>query len=287
MDFEEDNPALPKALDPDELLLNLDGYEGPIDLLLTLARDQKVDLVKISILALAQQYIAFIERAKHLKLEVAADYLVMAAWLAYLKSKILLPTAEDDDEEQELSGEALAEALAYQLKRLESMQKAAEMLFALPQTGRDVFTRQNTDKSNDLSIDTTIKWQADLYDVLAAYGAIARRQEYTNYTPKTWTLMSTDEAYDRLSTMLGKLPRRQNQSVWAVLDSFMPDDLTDALLSRSSKASLFTATLEMAKQGEIDIRQDGLFKPIYLRPKTKSGDTQTMNDNHQNKDDDT
>jgi segregation and condensation protein A len=266
MEFQEDNPhGIPDALSPDQLLLKFESYEGPIDLLLTLARDQKVDLATISILALAEQYLNFIDQAKNLKLEIAADYLVMAAWLAYLKSKLLVPQTDDEDGEEELSGEALAEALAYQLKRLEAMQKTAELLFDLPQTGRDVFTRQQS--SNNVGIETISKWQADLYDVLAAYGAIARRQEYANYTPKTWTLMSTDEAYERLSTMLGALPRKDNQSVWAVLDSFMPDDLTDALIKRSSKASLFTATLEMAKQGEVDIRQDGLFKPIYIRQK--------------------
>jgi len=263
VEFQEDTPQTPDFLNPSDLLLNLDGYEGPIDLLLTLARDQKVDLHKISILALAEQYLDFIDRAKNLRLEIAADYLVMAAWLAYLKSKLLVPS-EDDEAEEELSGEALAEALAYQLKRLEAMQKAAEWLFDLPQMGQDIFTKGQTQ-----SADIVMKpvWQADLYDILSAYGAIARRQEAVHYTPKTWNLMSTEMAYERLSTMLGKLPRKGAESVWAVLDSFIPEDLTEALIKQSSKASLFTATLEMAKQGEVDIRQDGLFKPIYIRAK--------------------
>lgn len=265
MEFQEDTPELPQALDPDYLLLNLDGYEGPIDLLLTLARDQKVDLAKLSILALAEQYLDFIERAKNLKLEIAADYLVMAAWLAYLKSKLLVPS-QDDEAEEELSGEALADALAYQLKRLEGMQKAAEWLFDLPQMGRDTFKRGVSDNAD---IVTKPIWAADLYDVLSAYGSIARRQEAANYTPKTWELMSTDEAYNRLSTMLGKLPRKGKDSVWAVLDSFLPKDLTDALMKKSSKASMFTSALEMAKQGEVDIRQDGLFKPVYIRQKDR------------------
>lgn len=265
MEFQEDTPNVPQALSPDDLLLNLEGYEGPIDLLLTLARDQKVDLAKISILALAEQYLDFIDRARDLKLEIAADYLVMAAWLAYLKSKLLVPQSDEDDEEEELSGEALAEALAFQLKRLEAMQKAAEMLFALPQKGRDFFPRGRHDEGADVTVSPL--WQADLYDVLSAYGSIARRQEVAHYTPQTWTLMSTEEAYDRLSTMLGQLPRKGRESVWAVLDSFIPEDLIDALMKRSSRASLFTATLEMAKQGQVDIRQDGLFKPIYIRQK--------------------
>ena len=267
MEFQEDAPrqdSIPDVLSPDDLLLNLEGYEGPIDLLLTLARDQKVDLAKISILALAEQYLAFIEQAKNLRLEIAADYLVMAAWLAYLKSKLLVPQSDDDNAEEELSGEALAEALAYQLKRLEAMQKAAGWLFDLPQVGQNVFHRGIQDNPE---IATKPIWTADLYDVLSAYGSIARRQEAAHYTPKTWDLMSTEDAYNRLSAMLGKLPRKEGQSVWMVLDSFMPEDLVEALIKRSSKASLFTATLEMAKQGQVDIRQDGLFKPIYIRQK--------------------
>jgi segregation and condensation protein A len=261
MQFQEDSPKEPLS---DDLFLNLEGYEGPIDLLLTLARDQKVDLTKISILDLAKQYLDFIDRAKNLRLEIAADYIVMAAWLAYLKSKLLLPQTETDSDEEELSGEAMAEALAFQLKRLEAMQQAAEMLFNLPQMGQDFFHRGMSDAA---SMTVQPVWQADLYDILSAYGSIARRQEAAHYTPKTWTLMSTEEAYKRLSTMLGKLPRKGGDSVWSVLDSFMPEDLKDALIKRSSRASLFTATLEMAKQGEVDIRQDGLFKPIYIRQK--------------------
>lgn len=265
MEFQEDIHDTPISLAPDDLLLNLDGFDGPIDLLLTLARDQKVDLTKISILALAEQYLNFIDRAKGVRLEIAADYLVMAAWLAYLKSKLLVPQTDADSDEEELSGEALAEALAFQLKRLEAMQKAAAMLFDLPQMGRDVFARGTNNDNADISISPI--WQADLYDILSAYGAIARRQEVAHYTPKTWNLMSTEDAYNRLSTMLGKLPRKDGVSVWAMMDSFLPDDLMDALMTRSSKASIFTATLEMAKQGQIEIRQDGLFKPVYVRAK--------------------
>lgn len=266
-EFTEDTK--PDLLPNDDLLLNLDGYEGPIDLLLTLARDQKVDLAKLSILALAEQYLAFIDRARHLRLEVAADYLVMAAWLAYLKSKLLVPQSEDDEAEEELSGEALAEALAFQLKRLEVMQNATTQLFALPQLGRDFHPRG---KHDGLDVKISPIWQVDLYDILSAYGSIARRQEYAQYKPKDWPLMSTEEAYERLSTMLGKLPRKQGASVWAVLDSFMPEDLVEVLTKRSSRASLFTATLEMAKEGHVEIRQDGLFKPIYIRQKDTNDD---------------
>lgn len=266
MEFIEDTPTQDNEIAiGDDLLLNLDGYEGPIDLLLTLARDQKVDLAKLSILALAEQYLNFIERARNLRLEIAADYLVMAAWLAYLKSKLLLPQAEDDEAEEELSGEALADALAFQLKRLEAMQKIAGELFDLPQMGRDMFARGAKDTGADIVFKPI--WQADLYDILSAYGSIARRQEYSEYKLKSWPLMSTEEAYERLSEMLGKLPRKGKDSVWAMLDSFTPEDLKEALTKRSSRASLFTASLEMAKQGQLEIKQDGLFKPIYVRQK--------------------
>lgn len=269
MDFIEDTPSGEEEVAiGEDLRLNLGAYEGPIDLLLTLARDQKVDLAKISILALAEQYLAFIEQARHLRLEVAADYLVMAAWLAYLKSKLLVPKAADDEAEEELSGEALAEALAFQLKRMEAMQKAAERLFALPQLGRDVFTRGYRPDQADIHIKPV--WQADLYDILSAYGSIARRQEHTEYRPKEWPLMSTEEAYDRLTTMLGQLPRKGEDSVWAALQSFIPKDMKEAITKRSSAASLFTASLEMAKQGELEIKQDGLFKPIYVRQKDRN-----------------
>jgi segregation and condensation protein A len=267
MEFVEDTPQEKAIAIGDDLLLNLDGYEGPIDLLLTLARDQKVDLAKISILALAEQYLSFIDKARDLRLEIAADYLVMAAWLAYLKSKLLLPQADDDEAEEELSGEALAEALAFQLKRLEVMQTIATQLFALPQLGQDMFTRGEQDTGAQIVMKPI--WQADLYDILSAYGSIARRQEYSEYRPQTWPLISTEEAYERLSTMLGKLPHKGDGSVWAMLDSFVPDDLFDALTKRSGHASLFTASLEMAKQGHLEIRQDGLFKPIYVRQKDR------------------
>lgn len=265
---DQDDDLIP---DGPALVLNLGGYEGPIDLLLNLSRDQKVDLKEISILDLANQYLDFIQKARDLRLEIAADYLVMAAWLAYLKSKLLVP-ADDDEAEEELSGEALADALAFQLKRLEAMQTATELLFKQPQLGRDVFGRglQVDDDGMDVSISPV--WQADLYDILTAYGAIAKRQEVVEYRPKSWPLMSMDEAYERLSTMLGVLPRKNGDSVWAVLDSFMPENLVEALTQKSSRASMFTASLEMAKQGHIEIQQNGLFSPIYIRQKAGHDD---------------
>lgn len=266
--FEEDtdgagDSVLVKA---DDLLLNLDGYEGPIDVLLNLARDQKVDLAKISILALAQQYLGFIERAKDLKIELAADYLVMAAWLAYLKSRLLVPQ-DDTDEDDGLSGPAMAEALAFQLRRLESIQDCASRLFDLPQLGRDVFMRGVLREGGSrLQTQTHITYGAGLYDLLSAYGAIARRHQDSTYEIKTYQLVSTDEAMARLTRMLGE-PRgyQSSQGGWMNLRSFLPEQLKDVLMTRSAVASTFTAGLELVKQGQAEIRQDGLFGAIYFR----------------------
>lgn len=263
--FEEDAPRPDKG--EDTFFLALDGYEGPIDLLLTLARDQKVDLAKISILALAEQYLAFIERAKKLRIEIAADYLVMAAWLAYLKSKLLLPSSPADAAEEELTGEALAEALAFQLKRLEAMQRASQALFNRPLLGRDRFPRRLKAESG---LRVRIIWQAGLFDLLDAYGSIARRQEPDDYEIKTWPLVSTEEAMQRLTAMLGTgFTAANRQTMWQALETFLPDIVEDPLTRRSAYASLLTAGLELAKQGQAEIRQDGLFSPIFFRKKDK------------------
>ncbi len=261
IEFEEDPPRAEASLlvDPEALLLNIDGYEGPIDVLLAMARDQKVDLAKISILQLARQYLAFIEQAQKLQLSLAAEYLVMAAWLAYLKSRLLLPRENDEDEP---SGEEMAEALQFQLRRLEVMQKAAEDLFALPQLGQDVFSRG---MAEGLRTKTDTTYDATLLDLLKAYGDIKRRSESQNYELPTFTLMSMDTALDRMTKMLGKLPRKGPWSVWTTLSSFMPEKIKDKLYARSSMASMFTVGLEMAKQGKVEIKQDGAFRPIYLR----------------------
>ncbi|MCB9989584.1 MAG: segregation/condensation protein A [Rhodospirillales bacterium] len=258
--FEEDPPRREvETHGADALLLDIDGFEGPIDVLLVMARDQKVDLTKISILALARQYLAFIDRAQELRLELAAEYLVMAAWLAYLKSRLLLPRQDDDEE---IDAETMAEALQFQLRRLEAMQKAAEDLFALPQLGQDIFPRGMPE---GLSTKTDTVYEASLYELLQAYGAIQRRGEDNNYELPVFHLMSMETALERMTTMLGKLPRKGPWSVWATLQSFIPEGVKDRLYGRSSMASVFTASLEMAKQGKIEIKQDGLFRPVYLR----------------------
>ncbi len=244
----------------DSLLLNLDGYEGPIDVLLEMARNQKVDLREISILQLARQYLAFIERAKDLRLDLAAEYLVMAAWLAYLKSRLLLP--REKDETGEPSGEAMAEALSFQLRRLESMREAATKLMKRPQLGINIHARGAPE---GLHTAYNATYKDTLFDLLKAYGDIRRRAEATVYELPVFSVMTMEEAVDRMTKMLGNLPKSGPFSVWTTLSSFMPENITDPLLRRSSLASTFTAGLELAKQGKVEIRQDGLFRPIYLR----------------------
>ncbi len=262
--FEEDQPrnnaALEGGVNSDAFLLDIDGYEGPIDVLLDMARNQKVDLREISILQLVRQYLAFIERAKELRLELAAEYLVMAAWLAYLKSRLLLP--QEEKNEAELSGEQMAEALQFQLRRLEAMREAGKKLMQRPQLGVNVFARGMPE---GLRTKYETRWQVTMYDLLKAYGDIKRRQEYQNYELPTFNILSMEDAATRLAKMLGNLPRSGPNSVWTTLQSFIPEGIDDPLLVRSTVASTFTAGLEMAKQGKLEIRQDGAFKPIYLR----------------------
>ena len=262
--FEEDQPRdamdLPEEGDVDAFLLDIDGYEGPIDVLLEMARNQKVDLREISILQLVRQYLVFIERAKELRLELAAEYLVMAAWLAYLKSRLLLP--QEKVEGAELSGEQMAEALQFQLRRLEAMREAADKLMSRPQLGVNIFARGMPE---GLRTKFQTHWQVTLYDLLKAYGDINRRKEYNTYELPIFNIMTMEDAANRLAKMLGNLPRSGPHSVWTTLQSFIPEGIKDPLLIRSTVASTFTAGLEMAKQGKLEIRQDGPFKTIYLR----------------------
>ena len=239
-----------------ELIVHLDGFEGPIDLLLNLARDQKVDLAKISILGLAEQYLSFIEEAHQLRLEIAADYLVMAAWLAYLKSRLLLPSTEVDEEP---SGAELAAALSYQLQRLESMRTAAENLFARPLLGRDVFTRGAPE---GIRVMTRSVYDATLFELLQAYGSTQRRQKPAPLRIEQMELFSMDDALGRLTSLLGKVPN------WSALLSFLPDGLEDDLIRRSAVAATFAASLELVRSGQAEIRQDQLFGPIFFRSRS-------------------
>ncbi len=250
----------------DALLLNLDGYAGPIDVLLELARNQKVDLTKISILQLTRQFLVFIDRAKELRLDLAAEYLVMAAWLAYLKSRLLLP--KEPSTEDEPSAQAMADALAYQLLRLEAMQKAATALMNRTQLGRDFFARGYREPV-EAKVNTV--WTATLYDILKAYGDIrARKEKGKTYELPQFHLLSMEDALARVTRMLGALPKTGPHTAWTTLITFLPDEAknsndADDIYKRSSVASLLTATLEMAKQGAIELRQDSAFKPIYVR----------------------
>lgn len=241
------------------LVLDLDGYEGPIDVLLALAREQKVDLKRISILELADQYLAFIARAGHLRLEIAADYLVMAAWLAYLKSRLLLPQS---GEEGEPSATDMAAALSFQLQRLEAMREAGVRLMARPQLGREVFARGSPEKT---PLTTTPVFQVSLYDLLKAYALQRRRIEARTLYIEPSQLYSADDALKWLSDMLGGRPD------WQTLHSFLPPGLEGGLVARSALASTLAASLELARTGKAQLRQDVAFGPIYLRrtPKGK------------------
>lgn len=265
-EFQEDVPRLsPEMEQADALLLNIDGFEGPINVLLELARNQKVDLTQISILQLARQYLAFVERAKALDLELAADYLVMAAWLAYLKSRLLLP--KEETAENEPSAAEMADALQFQLRRLEAMQNAGKGLEQRPQLGQSVFARGMPE---GLVIKNNTSWDTNLYDLLKTYGDIQRRKDNSSYDLPVFNLMSTDDALTRLTRMLGQLPRKGLHSAWATLDSFIPEGIKDKLFGRSALASMLTASLEMAKQGQLEIKQDGLFRPVYMRGLSKA-----------------
>jgi segregation and condensation protein A len=240
-----------------QLVLDLDGFEGPIDLLLSLSREQKVDITKISILALAEQYLAFIAHAQEVRLELAADYLVMAAWLAYLKSRLLLP---DDHGEEQPTGQQMAEALAFQLQRLESMQEAGQRLFQRPILGRDVFA---IGAPEGVEVINDAVYEPSLYELMRCYGAIRSRNTDTMLHIAPQELFSVEQAVERLRQLLGHIPD------WADLSAFLPENLKGSLIMRSALASTFAATLELVRQGQAELRQDGAFNPIYIRASKK------------------
>jgi segregation and condensation protein A len=233
------------------LYLELDGWEGPLDLLLDLARRQKVDLKAISILALVDQYISYIERAEALRLEIAADYLVMAAWLAYLKSALLLPK----DEQEDPSPEELALRLQLRLQRLGAMREAAARLLARDRIGRDVFLRGAPE---GLRVDRKNLWQCDWFSLIAAYGQVKARGEPVVHMVRDRMVMTLDAALDRVSALLGvKLD-------WIEIRDFLPVH-AEPRLRRSALASSFVAALELARLGKAEIRQDDMFGPLHLR----------------------
>jgi len=236
----------------EQLVLELDGYEGPIDLLLALAREQKVDLARISILALADQYLAFIARQRSLRLEIAADYLVMAAWLAYLKSRLLLPQPPEDDEP---SAAELAAVLERRLRLLEAMQTAGGRLMARSRLGQDVFLRGAPE---GLAVVAVPVWELGLYDLLQAYGQ-SRRRAAPVLTIEPSAFQSMGDALQRLARYLGHVPD------WHELTHFLPQEVRGEVFRRSALAATLAATLELVRDGRVELRQDRAFGPIYLR----------------------
>ena len=235
------------------LFVNLDGFEGPIDLLLNLARKQKLDLKKIAILPLAEQYFEFINNARELDLEIAADYLVMAAWLAYLKSRLLLPDPEPEQNDEIID---MTDALGYQLLRLEAMQQAAKRLQSLPKLGYARFVRGAPERFVSSSEPL---WTASLYDLLACYADIRSSAEAETLTIAATRLYSVEEAARRLRHLISSM------SDWTVLQDLMPPNLSKPMDVRSATASHFAASLELAREGVLRLRQDTHFAPIYLK----------------------
>ena len=235
----------------DELTLNLDGWEGPLDRLLSLARAQKVDLAQISILQLVEQYLVYLGEARALKLEIAADYLVMAAWLAYLKSCLLLPK----DPEADPSPEEIALRLQLRLQRLDAMREAGARLLGRDRIGRDVFVRGAPE---GLRLIRKAAWQVRDFDLFAAYGAVRARTQPAMHVVHARAVMTLDEAIERVSRMIG------TALDWTFLESFLPAS-QDPQFRRSALASSFVAALELARRGRLDIAQDEPFAPIKLK----------------------
>jgi segregation and condensation protein A len=235
------------------LVVDVDGFEGPLDLLLSLARSQKVDLARISILALAEQYLSYIEQIRQLRLELAADYLVMAAWLAYLKSRLLLPEEKGDDEP---TGEELANALAFRLRRLEAMRDAAARLANSDRLERDVFGRGFPEP---IVIHKKNEYSATIYDLLSAYAAQRQQKAISIVQVKARKVWSLQDAREVLSRMIGKI------ADWTPIEVFLSPYLVTDDMRTTIKASSFSASLELVKEGKIDLRQTEPFAPLYMR----------------------
>ncbi|RMD89148.1 MAG: segregation/condensation protein A [Alphaproteobacteria bacterium] len=250
--FTDDDRQVP-AGDGSALLLDIDGFEGPLDLLLELARAQKVDLLRISILALSEQYLAFIAEARRLRLELAADYLVMAAWLAYLKSRLLLPKEEDKEEP---SAEELAQRLQIRLRHLAAMREAGAALMARDRLGRDVFGRGAPE---GLALEKRPVYDVTLYELLRVYGAFRMRSSVTSLTIRRRPIYALDAALRRLGALL------DTSLNWTQLRAYLPPEIGDPAMRRSALASLFAASLELARTGRAELRQMETFGPLYVR----------------------
>ena len=255
-EFEQDTDRISARVAAEALIVDVGAFEGPLDLLLTLSRTQKVDLRQISILALAQQYLAFVEQAKALRLELAADYLVMAAWLAFLKSRLLLPP---DPREAGPSGEELAAHLAFQLERLAAMREAAAQLMARDQLGRDFFARGITE---DVQRVRRISYTATLLDLMQGYARIRTRDDFRPFVLDRAHVMTMEQALDRMRHLIGFA------GDWTDIVSYLPVGWdADPQRRRSTTAATFAASLELAKEGKIEIRQSDSFAPIQIRKK--------------------
>ena len=257
--FEEDTHGVRPAGQEqagEALIVDVAGFEGPLDLLLALARAQKVDLARVSILALAEQYLGFIQTARQLRLELAADYLVMAAWLAYLKSRLLLPP---DPTEEGPSGEELAAHLAFQLERLQAMRDVAARLMARDRLGRDFFARGIPE---DVTKSRQVIYSANLLDLMQGYARIRTRDEFRPFVMDRESVFTMEQALDRMRGLIGFA------GAWTDLSSYMPEGWDrDPVKRRSATAATFAASLELAKEGKVELRQAETFAPIQLRRK--------------------
>ncbi len=253
-EFESDALSVNDRLAAEALIVDVDGFEGPLDLLLTLSRTQKVDLRRISVLDLAEQYLGFIEKARHLRIELAADYLVMAAWLAFLKSRLLLPP---EPGEEGPSGEEMAAHLAFQLERLAAMRDAAARLMARDQKGRDFFARGAPET---VTRRREVRYQATLIDLMQAYARIRTKDEFRPFVMDRDAIMTLEQALDRMRGLIGYAGE------WTDLTSYLPEGWEiDPARRRSATAANFAASLELAKAGLIEIEQAESFAPIRIR----------------------
>lgn len=255
-DWGDDRTLTAERIAAEALIVDVDGFEGPLDLLLMLSRTQKVDLRKISVLDLANQYLGFVERARTLRIELAADYLVMAAWLAFLKSRLLLPPEPGEDGP---SAEDLAAHLAYQLERLQAMREAAARLMARDQRGRDFFARGIPE---DITRHRTVSYSATLLDLMRAYARIRTKDEFRPFVMDRDHVYTMEQALERMRGLIGYVGE------WSDLTSFLPDGWqVNPARRRSATAAHFAAVLEMAKRGQVTLRQSDVFAPIQLRRK--------------------
>ena len=255
-----DHQAVAERVAAETLIVDVDGFEGPLDLLLSLSRAQKVDLRKISVLDLAVQYLGFIEKARELRIELAADYLVMAAWLAFLKSRLLLPP---DPTMAGPTGDELAAHLAFQLERLQAMRDAAAKLMARDRLGRDRFVRGVTE---DVTRRKTVNYSANLLDLMQGYARIRTRDDFRPFVMDRDTVFTMEQALQRMRGLIGFTGH------WTDILSYLPDGWTDdPKKRRSATASTFAASLELAKEGKIVIRQDEIFSPIQIKRADRDG----------------